>query len=370
MDEPILRAWMQASIPPGTDHPEWPGRWVAEPAWPSPSIVPRTYYLNAPGALGDAAAPEMAVECQSPLATGIQSGNWCALGMVGDWAPDQREEDGRSVCFDTPPVNATMEILGFPEVKLTLTTDKPNALVFARLCDVAPDGSSLMVTRGALNLTHRDSHEHPEPLEPGRRYTVTVRLNSIAHSLPAGHRWRVALSTNYWTHLWPSPELAALSLHTGAGCRLALPVRAPRAEDADLRPFEPAEGSAHLEVETLRPESRHLDTERDLVTGLITVEDRIDTGLHRQIANGIEYEAVSLDRHTIVEGDPLSAAVRCERSITVGRTRGAWRTRVETVSTMSADAHTFHLSNVLDAYEGNGRVFTKTWNLSIPRDLV
>ena len=42
MDEPMLRVWMQDSVPPSTHYAERPGRWVAEPAWPSPNVAPRT----------------------------------------------------------------------------------------------------------------------------------------------------------------------------------------------------------------------------------------------------------------------------------------------------------------------------------------
>ncbi|MGG7381587.1 CocE/NonD family hydrolase C-terminal non-catalytic domain-containing protein, partial [Escherichia coli] len=62
--------------------------------------------------------------------------------------PDQRAEDGRSLCFDSEPLEEPLEILGFPEAVLTVTVDRPLALVACRLCDVAPDGSSLLVTRG------------------------------------------------------------------------------------------------------------------------------------------------------------------------------------------------------------------------------
>ena len=85
---------------------------------------------------------------------------------------------------------------GIPRSRSTLAVDKPVALVCVRLCDVAPDGCSKLVTRHPLNLTHRESHEHPEPLEPGRRYDVTVPLDSIAHTFRAGHRLRVAVSTD------------------------------------------------------------------------------------------------------------------------------------------------------------------------------
>jgi putative CocE/NonD family hydrolase len=368
MDEPMLRVWMQDSVPPQTQYDEWPGRWVAEPSWPAPGVEPRTFYLNASGAAGDRAEPEAAVECRSPLGTGVYAGYWCYFGIPGDWPPDQREEDGLSVCFDLPPVAAPQEILGFPEVTLALSADRPNALVAVRLCDVAPDGSSLLVTRGLLNLTHRESHEFPTPLEPGERYSVTVRLNSIAHSLPAGHHWRVAVSSNYWPWVWPSPEIATVTLYTGEGCRLALPERAPRPADAALRPFEPAEGSAPLELRMLRTYSRRFTIERALTGKNIQVRDDIDNGHARHAASRIELEGTTLDLHTLVEGNPLSVTARCERTLGIGR--DDWRTRIATVSVMTADAQNFHLSNTLDAFEGNTRVFTKTWHKVIPRDHV
>ncbi|MBL8582038.1 MAG: CocE/NonD family hydrolase, partial [Rhizobiaceae bacterium] len=36
MDEPMLRAWVQDTVPPRTHYGERPGRWVGDPAWPSP----------------------------------------------------------------------------------------------------------------------------------------------------------------------------------------------------------------------------------------------------------------------------------------------------------------------------------------------
>lgn len=36
---------MQDSVPPHTEYPERPGRWVAESQWPSPNVTPEHYYL-------------------------------------------------------------------------------------------------------------------------------------------------------------------------------------------------------------------------------------------------------------------------------------------------------------------------------------
>ena len=37
---------------------------------------------------------------------------------------------------------------------------------------------------------------------------------------------------------------------------------------------------------------------------------------------------------------------------------------------MTADAQAFRVTNALDAYEGEARIFAKTWHFSVPRDLV
>ena len=51
MDEPMLRVWMQESVPPAPWMDEVPGRWVAEDAWPSPRLDPLTLRLDADGVL-------------------------------------------------------------------------------------------------------------------------------------------------------------------------------------------------------------------------------------------------------------------------------------------------------------------------------
>src|SRR5690606_36291469 len=130
-----------------------------------------------------------------------------------------------SLTFTSGPLAKPLEILSRPAVTLTLAADQPLALEAVRLCDVAPAGASALVTWGMLNLTHRDSHAQPTPLVPGERYTVTIPLNVIGYKLPAGHRWRVALSPTYWRHAWPSPRPVTLSLLSWTHSYLHLPVR-------------------------------------------------------------------------------------------------------------------------------------------------
>jgi hypothetical protein len=216
-----------------------------------------------------------------------------------------------------------------------------------------------------LNLTHRDSHEQPTPLVPGQLYTVIVRLNAIGYTLPAGHCWRVAVAPSYWPHAWPSPVPVMLTLYTGDTTCLTLPVRPPAAAD-DRITFQPAEAAPLLERETLRLETRKRTIEKELVSQTVRLIDYSDEGARRLLPDGIEYESLLNDTYTIVEDDPLSAHVRCERRLALGRDE--WRVRLETASEMNADATHFHLKNTLIAYEGGAEIFARTWVTSIARD--
>jgi hypothetical protein len=329
-------------------------------------------FVLGPDGLRDGAGPappEQAIVHSSPQTTGADAGAWCADGGAGDWPVDQRAEDGRSLTFTSEPLDAPLEILGFGEVRLALAADRPRAVVAVRLCDVGPDGSSLLVTRGVLNLTHRDGHDTAEPLEPGRRYEVGVPLDVIGQVVPAGHRLRVAVSTSYWPWLWPSPEPVELTVYAGPESRLTLPLRAPGAgeRDAALAPFGDPEWSEPLAEETLRsdPTSRMLS--RDPASGAQEIRFVWDVGGRRRLVEaGTELDDANVTAYRIVEGAPLSAAVRCRCSSTLAR--GDWHTRVDTDSHMTATAAEFLVTHTLDAYEHEERVFSRTWTLSFPRD--
>ena len=230
MKEPMLRAFMQERLPPQASYADCPGRWVCEPVWPAPTIRPRVFHLNRGGDLGSRRKGEPGrIDYRSPQTVGIAGGEWCPYGTGGrgpQFPADQREDDGRSVVFESAPLERRVEFLGAPIATLELAVDRPNAFVAVRLNDVFPDGRVARATFGVLNLTHRFSHEHPEPMTPGRRERVRIKLNDVAYAFDAGHRIRLAISTTYWPMVWPSPEPVTLSLFTGESS-LSLPVRRP-----------------------------------------------------------------------------------------------------------------------------------------------
>lgn len=370
MDEPLLRVWMEDYVAPAALIPEHPGRWVAEEKWPSPRIETRTWSLN-DGTIDDTAATGTTIVHRGLQLTGMDAGAWCAEGTPGDWPADQRAEDGRSIVWTSEPLADPLEILGFPEVALQLAVDQPRALVCVRLCDVAPDGCSKLVTRQTLNLTHRDSHESPTPLVPGECYAVTVKLDSVAHRFATGHRLRVAVSTAYWPWVWPSAEEVTLTVFTGGECRLVLPVRPPRTQDEQLATFAEAESAPPAECETLvEPGSRGRCVRWDIDSDTMEYEYRyIDGGRYLDRRYGIESEDHSVYSYTMTEGDPLSAVAKCvSRSDLV---RGdEFDVHVDTVSELRADAADFIVRDEQRVFDHGAEVFARERECRIPRDLV
>jgi putative CocE/NonD family hydrolase len=356
MDEPMLRAYVLESVEPRPAYDVRAGRWAGEEEWPSARLERRAIPLETTVPLVHRPAQTL----------GTEAGVWCAEGQSADLAGDQRRDDALSACFDLEPLAEETVLFGFPAVELELEADRPQALVCVRLCDVFPGGISALVTRGLLNLTHRDSHEHPEPLEPGRRYRIRVELDSIAYAVPAGHRLRVAVSSTYWPWAWPSPKPVTLTLHGGI---LELPVRPPRAGDAELPEFAEPEHTPPLEKEQqeVPPDGRTLH--RDYATGRL--EQRFDYdvgGTVRFVPIDLVSEDSNRSAYTINEDDPLSAEVTVRAAS--GIARGDWSGRAEVESSMRSDADAFHVTTGLTAFESGREVFRRRWEHRFPRDHV
>jgi len=371
-DEPMLRVWMQDSVPPSTRYEVRPGRWVGEPAWPSVNIVPRRYHLSYSLDLlpeGGVEAPDTrALSIQSPLFVGLYAGKWCSYNAPPDLPHDQREEDGGALVFDTGRLVEAVEICGQPRLTLDLSADQPVAMVAVRLIDVGPNDEATRVSYGVLNLTHRDSDEHPEPLQPGKRYRVTVNLKHIAQRFAAGHSIRVSVSTVYWPLAWPAPEPVRLTVHP-AECVLELPERPPRpADDAALRPFAAPEAGPPLAVTAIHPTQEEWTVRRDLARDLSHLEVVNDEGTIRLDDIDLTIAAKVTERYTYADADHTSVRGWCEwvRSFQ----RGDWSVRTVTHTLLTCDRTHFRIRATLDAYEGEDRVFARTWDTEIPRDLV
>ena len=231
MDEPAVRIYMPdataAQVSPGPI----PGRWVAETAWPSARIRPRTWRMGG-GALSETALAPETVSYVGRAVVGLEKVEWVPFAPT-ELPREQSADDARSLVFDSEPLKTPLEILGAARFRVRVSADRPVAKIAIRVCEVTASGQSWLVTYGLLNLTHRGSHEHPAPLVPGQAVDVEVPLNFTAHRFQRGSRIRAAISESLWPLVWPSPEIATLTLDLSAS-GLELPVRTPPEVEAPM----------------------------------------------------------------------------------------------------------------------------------------
>lgn len=360
MAEPMLTAWMQDYEPPKPQYDIRKGRWIAEASWPSANVVPQTLHLAA-GGLKAAVGDEFARTVCSPSTVGLASGEWCPYGWGPDMPGDQREDDAGSACFDSEPIEHGIELLGRPELRLTLSVDRPEAMIAVRLNTIAPDGTVARVTYGLLNLVHREDLATSRKLVPGEVVEVRVPLKVIGYSIPTAHRLRVAVSTQYWPLTMPLPVAATVTLHAGT---VTLPVR------QGSGPTPPALGTAWspppLETEIIEAPARgRLTVTHELATGKATVEVVRNLGAIRIAETGLELRALGNETYTTVRDDPSKATSRAVRQAEF--IRDDWNVRIVTRSTLTATETGWRLHAEYDAYDDGLRIFTRQWTIETPR---
>ena len=223
MDEPALVAFRHEWAPPEPFPAAWPGDWVAETAWPpaGPTRAGLPPRLGTVPLVGGCAPAPPARPRRSR-----RSGHRPRPGpaAVLSWGAGTRRTASPGTSGPTtrrPDVHLgrrwrpTSTCSGAAAVVLTWESPAPVATAVVRLQDVAPDGTPSQVDAGILNLTHRDSHEHPAPLQPGAPTEVRIVLRATSHRFRAGHRIRLSVASSMWPVVWPSPAPAEYRLHLG-----------------------------------------------------------------------------------------------------------------------------------------------------------
>ncbi len=368
MEEPRIVAFRE-DMPAGFSYPrDTIGTFVAEPTWPSPRIRPRRFHLNADG-LAETPGAARRLAHRTNLAIGFANRTSDSGGDPADWWREQSGDDALSLRFDSAVLTAPLDIMGEPVFTIRVRSDKPVAKLCARLTEVTPDGRSHFVTYALLNLTHRDSHENPAPLEPGRDHDVTIKGQFACYRFSPGSRIRVALSETWWPVAWQSSEPVTLEVTAGLSS-VSLPVRA--AEPGDPTPFTVIRNLYDVPVDAPAP---YLDRLGGVtVTGepghrTFTIDDGSTEAKEEFVPGAESYygEAYRL-RRVIREDDPNSAEIEAEAINTYRR--GDWRIRLHAWSRGRSTPTHFLCEESFEAWEGDTKVFSKRWEKAIPRNLV
>ncbi|EFC85769.1 CocE/NonD family hydrolase [Parafrankia sp. EUN1f] len=188
-------------------------QWRDEEDWPLPDTRYVDYHLSSSGS-ANTAAGDGVLSLEAPTAAAqdtfrydprdpVPTAGGAVLPFPGFVGPvDQRAVDGRSdvLCYLSPTLETPLEVTGFVNLTVFVSSSAVDTDITAKLVDVFPDGRALNLCDGILRLRYRNDLSKPELMTPGEVYEVTVPMAVTSNVFLTGHRIRLDISSSNFPH--------------------------------------------------------------------------------------------------------------------------------------------------------------------------
>jgi predicted acyl esterase len=346
------QVYVRRPVRPEPDLAFHPGRWVDVDTWPVPGLRHVAFGSGRDG------VDVLAVEGD----VGVAAWNSCGGGLPWGQPLDQRADNARSLTYDWP-LHDVEEVVGTALVSLRVRSNRDYGHVSAKLCDVFPDGSSALITRGMLDLRHRccwpadsrgDVGRQPGPLVPGEWIDVVIELEATTWTLEPGHTLRLAIAGTDWPNCWPPPGPLELEVDAAA-IELALPiVELPQSQHRFVAGSGPSEDEA---------EGVEWTIEHDVLARETRASTRYG-GTH----TGLHGAAVTDDYRGTV------GVSTCNPARAWARGRSAYsiewpgvRATTESTLEVRSDAATLDVTIRLRVWDGDDVLADREWHSTFPR---
>ena len=359
LNDPRLVIYMQHWHPPDPNLPNVPGEWRREDSWP-PRDVRDTVFFPQPNHTLQNTAPATEVhQLKYVPSIGVEAGFWW-----GELLSDPRPVDAFSLVYDSAPLREDVAILGRPRALLKASATAPLADWFARLSDVAPDGTVTQITGAGINGAQRESMTEPRALEPGKVYPLDIVMHLTSWVFPKGHRIRLAVSNALWPMILPTPYSMTTSLELGGdGSRLILPVVPVKGTPAPaFQPPQPAEQRPDIKSIGY-PWPGEWTLERDEANQKATVRWKGKAETDYPWGKEIDYENLVYD---VDDAHPETSAVHgeAESIFTLKGRELRWRGHLS----VTTDQKNFYYKYTRELLKDGRMVKQQTWEETIPRD--
>jgi len=326
------------------------GYWRAEPSWPPDDLRMAE--------LGLADLEHANLVWTGPQWVGAHAPAW-DRGGIGSMA--SQADDAASLCFETAPLTEPIEILGWPEVEVTVTSDRSTGVVAARLLTVSPTGETHLICRGNRNLAFPADLSTPAKPEP--RVPMTIRFPLLAASavIARGWRLRLALAGADFPVVWPPGQRFTLTVdpHTS---RLLLPVVPSR---SDAHNLDWPESDPPPAPPTFLPHSERTWTVSREV-GITTYRRDIASTEEQPERGELTYDSKQQWEVAVADDDPATTRVWSQSEIHLERP--GWSVGTIGSLEMTADEKCFHLVVELKALHDGAQIWERRWDEEIPRE--
>jgi len=196
-------------------------RWRDEDAWPLERTAYECWYLHSDGAantqggtlspFGPGAEPSdvYLYNPRDPCPTlggpvflpGIEAG-----ADAGPKDQQPTEERADVLTYTSLPLERPIEVTGPLRMNLWAATSAPDTDFVARLCDVYPDGRSMILAEGVIRARFRRGYETATPVEPGDIMAFEIDLVATSNVFLPGHAIRIDITSSSWPRFDANPN--------------------------------------------------------------------------------------------------------------------------------------------------------------------
>ena len=356
---PRLRLWRREFDPPVDRLAMRNGEWIETAGHEEAEGA--TLFLSEGGLTDSPPAENRPLDIPNNLRHGECAGDTGYFGRVDGLPLDQSADDGRSLCFDSDPLEEDLDLVGHAELSCDITRDLAEAQLVCRLCEVTPDGHSNLVVRQVRNLALDETLDTVSPFSAGNPVRYRIRLPSTAYRFARGNRIRLALGTSYWPLVRPASKPASVMILTRSA-KLNLPalthsvglsVPFPEAREIPVRKSWESESEGSLQRELAKLTKGRGDSSWTLPRVTIRFPEE-------NLAISFRTSA----HYRIITTDPCVLICTMNHSIEIRREDGTARIRSSLVS--KAGRGGLKIESTLSVYWNRESFAEKVWRYAYP----
>ncbi|MFW8591030.1 CocE/NonD family hydrolase [Glaciecola sp. 2405UD65-10] len=185
-------------------------KWQADTQWPPKAAKDVKIYLNSGGQAnslyGDgklsfdkpnSGSDTFYYDPMNPVPT-IGGGDCCNGGLVEAGAFDQRSIAVRNdvLVFTSEPLNEALEVTGFVDAVLHVSSSAKDTDFAVKLVDVAPDGTAYIIDDTIMRARYREGYNTQVMMTPGEVYKLDMTPMTTSIEFQKGHRIRVEVTSS------------------------------------------------------------------------------------------------------------------------------------------------------------------------------
>ena len=186
-------------------------KWQASETWPPENAKLTSYYLKSNGQansfFGDGKLSTSKANFDSPDSFTYDpmkpvpsyGGNVCCTGnAIKGGAFDQQQMETRNdiLIYSTDILEEGIEVSGFIEAKLYVSSDAKDTDFTIKLIDVYPDGTAYNLDETIQRVRYREGYDKEVFMENGKVYQLDLTPMSTSNYFKKGHRIRIEISSS------------------------------------------------------------------------------------------------------------------------------------------------------------------------------